>query len=555
MRGFFVTALVGGTLLAANAFANVSLKNGNFFIGYTDLTHSGGIEPKVERVYNSKSSHDGIFGFGWGSDYEVYLKISADGSVVVHENGGGAQNRFTPPTINASEVDKAVDEIMAAKLKGGGMSGELAATEKTRIRNDARYRNDEWERLYDKGLVKARQVTVGATLKSNKFSFQTVTKAADGYVRKFDNGQVQTFDNQGHLTRMADKNGNFMNLAYDKAGHLATIQDSLNRRMTFTFNRFGKVEKVVGENGKVCTYKYSGNELIYSKDADGNVYEYKYSQNGRHNLVEIKYTDGTTMQIGFNPVNQNETVKWVKDRDGSLTEYGYIGDGPGGMNFGTSVATKGPDGKEISKSKYEYWEKAKLDGERYTYKLASDVDGDKTETIYNECCGLPLEITRNGEKTTFEYDAKGHVTKKITPTEVTQLEYDVKSSKVSKVVKAPKTGKAKPQWAQYAYDDKGNLVQAVNSEGKKVKIVYDHQGRIKALVDQDKRQLQFTYNEASRPVEIADPQVGKIQVQYTNSGDIKKVDSSGGRKIALQVTSAFQNLLDIIRPAGVTLSF
>lgn len=555
-KAAFGIAVALAATAGTQALANVSLKNGNFFIGYSDLTYTGGIEPKIERVYNSKSSHDGIFGFGWGSDYEVYLKISADGSVVVHENGGGAQNRFTPPTINPGEVDKAVTEIMAAKTKqGAGMSGSLAETEKQRLRNDARYRNDEWERLYDKGLVKARQLADGTSLKSNKFSYQVITKVKEGYVRRFDNGQVQTFDNEGKLSRIADKNGNSLALFYDKTGHLSYIQDSLNRRITFTFNRIGKVEKIVGENGKVATYKYNGNELVESKDTDGNVYKYQYSSNGRHNLVKISYSDNTTLEVGYNEVSKNETVKWVKDRDGSLTEYSYTGDGPGGTNYGTTVATKGPDGKEISKSKYEYWEKAKLDGERYTYKLATDVDGDKTETIYNECCGLPLEITRNGEKTTFEYDVKGHVTKKMTPSEVTQLEYDAKSSKVSKVMKFPKGSNAKPNWAQYGYDDKGNLVQAVNSEGKKVKIVYDHLGRIKALIDQDKRQLQFTYNEASRPVEIADPTVGKIQVQYTNSGDIKKVDSSGGRKIALQVTSAFQNLLDIIRPAGVTLSF
>ncbi|MBI3556583.1 MAG: RHS repeat protein [Deltaproteobacteria bacterium] len=283
MRKLIVTAFVASTVLASGALANVSLKNGNFFIGYTDLTHSGGIEPKVERVYNSKSSHDGIFGFGWGSDYEVYLKISADGSAVVHENGGGAQNRFTPPSINPGEVDKAVADIMTAKNKtGGGMSGSLAETEKTRLRNDARYRNDEWERLYDKGLVKARQVSEGAQLKSNKFSFQVITKTKDGYLRRFDNGQVQTFDEQGRLSRLADKNGNFLNLTYDKAGHIAAIQDNLNRRMSFTFNRLGKVEKVVGENNKTCTYKYNGSELVYSKDSDGNVYEYKYSSNSRH---------------------------------------------------------------------------------------------------------------------------------------------------------------------------------------------------------------------------------------------------------------------------------
>jgi len=187
--------------------------------------------------------------------------------------------------------------------------------------------------------------------------------------------------------------------------------------------------------------------------------------------------------------------------------------------------------------------------------LTSNVDGDKTETVYNECCGLPLEITKNGDKTSFEYDTKGHVTKKISPMEVTELSYDPASSKVAKVVRYPKTNKAKAQWAQYQYDEKGNLVFARNSEGKGVKIVYDHTGRIKALVDQNRRRLEFTYNEANRPVEIKDPSVGAIQVQYTNAGDIKKVNSSGGRKIALQVTSAFQNLLEIIRPAEVKLSF
>src|SRR5581483_10385507 len=123
IRGAKAARIIGAVTLAVgfgmNAFANVSLKNGNFFIGYSDLLYPGGIEPKVERVYNSKSSHDGVFGYGWGSDYEVYLTIAADASVVVHENGGGAQNLFTPPTINTAEIDKAVESILAAKKKNG----------------------------------------------------------------------------------------------------------------------------------------------------------------------------------------------------------------------------------------------------------------------------------------------------------------------------------------------------------------------------------------------------------------------------------------------------
>src|SRR4051812_6430939 len=97
VRGFKLSGfLFLLALLPAAAHANVSLKNGNFFIGYTDIIYPGGFEPKIERVYNSKTPYNGIFGWGWGNEYEVYLTVSADGSVVVHEYGGGAENRFSP---------------------------------------------------------------------------------------------------------------------------------------------------------------------------------------------------------------------------------------------------------------------------------------------------------------------------------------------------------------------------------------------------------------------------------------------------------------------------
>src|SRR3954470_24284986 len=96
-------ALVFSPLLAS---AEVSLKNGNFFKSYTDIVYPGGFDPKIERIYNSKTNYTGgMFGAGWGVEYEVYLTVSADGSVVVHEWGGGAENRFNPNAFNQSELD------------------------------------------------------------------------------------------------------------------------------------------------------------------------------------------------------------------------------------------------------------------------------------------------------------------------------------------------------------------------------------------------------------------------------------------------------------------
>ena len=69
-----------------------------------------------------------------------------------------------------------------------------------------------------------------------------------------------------------------------------------------------------------------------------------------------------------------------------------------------------------------------------------------------------------------------------------------------------------------------------------------------------KRSLSFVYNAQGKPVEIKMDKVGKINVQYDNYGEIKKVESKAGHKMALQVTQAFQSLLAIVKPAGVNLN-
>ena len=550
-----MTALMLGTL--SQAMASVSLKNGNYFIGYTDLTYPGGFEPKIERVYNSKSSFFGMFGHGWGNEYEVFLTVSADGSVVVHEYGGGAENRFNPLAFSSKELDQATNMIAnVAKGSGGIGSPEELTAYKKHLREDANFRNDEWENYRKQGKLQRRHLSNGTQLQSNRFSYQYLTKINEGYIRNFDNGRIERFNEDGKLVKISDKNNNSIDLTYSKDGHLAKLVDNFNRKMFFNFNSQGLLEKIQGENGKEASYKYNDiGELVYSKDTEGNVYKFKYDSEKRHNMTEIEYTDKTDTKLTYYGRDLHENVKTWKDRDGTLTEYSYWTDHKDPGHTSIAVAVKGSDGKGISSSKYEYFNRHKATGEEWTYKLVTTLDGEKTETTYNECCGLPLLIKRGSEETAFEYDSHGHVTKKSTPTEVTQLSYDPKVAKVIKVARFSKLNKSDNSWSLFQYDDKANLLFAKNSEGKGVRLFYDANGRIKSMVDQSKRRIDFKYNENSKPIEITDPSLGTINVSYSNSGEIKKVESSAGRKIALEVTSAFQNLLDIIRPAGVNLSF
>jgi YD repeat-containing protein len=549
-------AVLASGLTALQALANVSLRNGNYFVGFVDAKYPGGFELGVERTYNHKTPYKGLFGWGWGTDFETYCSVSADGSLVMHESGGGASNRFTPVGFKKEELDKSADALVAAAKKSGiATTPEQTTKYKNRVLTDALFRNDEWERFIKKGVLQPRQLAEKTQLTSNRFSYQFMTRLKAGYQRNFDSGKVESFDDSCRLTRISDKNNNFIDIAYGTDGKIQKIVDNYSRKLFFSWNRLGLIEKIEGENGKVAQYTYNDlGELTSSKDFEGNQHSFKYSADRRHNLVEIGYSDKTTQKVAYYGRDLFENVKSVKDRDGTLTEYSYKIDREKGLTaVGSTI--KGADGKMYSESKYDYTLKRKGDGEEWIYKLVTSLDGDVTETIYNECCGLPLMIKRGGQETAFTYDPKGRVTKKVTPTEVTELAYDQKAGKVSKVVKNSKIDKSRSSWSEFKYDDKGNLVFAKNSEKKGVQLNYDTNGRIASMVDQSKRKILFKYNENSKPVEITDPALGTITVAYKNSGEIQKVDSTGGRKVATQVVSAFQNLLDIIRPAGVTLSF
>jgi hypothetical protein len=140
-------------LLAVSAApAEVSLKNGNFFTGSTDIQYPGGFEMKIERVYNSKMAFKGWFGNGWGTESEAYLQLGGDGSLTAHEYGGGASNVFVPPAMSSAEIEGAADTIVAAAADQGDVTGEAPrAAYKAKLVNDAMFRSDEWQKYIGKG--------------------------------------------------------------------------------------------------------------------------------------------------------------------------------------------------------------------------------------------------------------------------------------------------------------------------------------------------------------------------------------------------------------------
>lgn len=524
------------------AFSGVNLKNGNFYISYTDIiVPGGGHDLEIVRTYNSKSTDRGWFGFGWGSDYETYLTVSADGSVVVHENGSGALTRFTPKA--AVDPKAAAESIVAAMRKRSSLSESVAKSYLKKFINDS-----ELRQAYAKKFNVQKKLANGTILYSNTRGLQQVHKISSGFKRVYNDGKSELFNKDGKLIKMMDKNGYFVSLGY-KDGTLKSIKDSQAKQLFFDWYPDGKVKNIWSAGDKKSFYKYKGDNLVESKDVIGNVFKFDYDP--KHNMVAVKYSDESKMKIEY--TKKTQFVEEIIGRNGDSTKYKYESNPKNPrFHYWTLVTKKNSLGKSVS-NKYEYEIKTRPDGSQYTYRIATVINNLSTETIYSECCSLPLKISRGKHVTTFDYNDRGLLVKKSsTKGDFVQLEYHKTFNKITKVTNQKGT-------TAFEYDKKGNLKRAVSNKGKAVLLFYDHKGRITKMIDKSgnrgkKRTLSFKYNSLGKPVEIAMEKVGKIHVAYDNYGEIKKVESKAGHKMALQVTQAFQSLLSIVKPAGVNLN-
>ncbi|MCX7977437.1 MAG: DUF6531 domain-containing protein [Bdellovibrionaceae bacterium] len=98
-----------------SAQALVDMKNANYTNVWTDMDVPGsGYELKVQRAYNSRSLFNGLFGFGWCSEFETSLEITAEGNIKVRECGSGVEVVYSPKEISPAEVNSTIDKIVSA---------------------------------------------------------------------------------------------------------------------------------------------------------------------------------------------------------------------------------------------------------------------------------------------------------------------------------------------------------------------------------------------------------------------------------------------------------
>lgn len=540
---FFIGTLV--LFLSTVSYAIVDMKNANYSNTWVDLELPGsGYDLKVSRTYNSRSLFNGMFGFGWCSDFETKVEVTPEGNLKLTECGAGQETYYFPREFSRKDIDKTIAQI----------SDRLKAAKKLDEKSIKKLAQDmvgdhDLRAKYAYEFKIAIPVKEGSQFFVNGKQVENIIFSKGFYTRTLADGSSQRFSAQGFLTYIYDKNGNYLKFDYEKS-QIREASDNNGRKLQFKYYTNNKVKSIAGPNSLNVEYKFANmDDLSFVKNAWGNTYNYEYDD--LHNLTRATYPDGTAVGIKYD--KKNDWVIGFTDREKCNEEYGYEFSDSDPKNHYWSTVKKTCGKDVVNESKHEFWYKDRADGEKFLQRVASTINGNVTEIAYHEVFGKPVMIRKNNETNSYDYFPNGQVKSKTSKFAKLSYEYDKTTKKVSEVSTVMTNEKGKVvsnKKTQFKYDQKGNLVWAGNSEGQKIQMTYDTRGRIATITDQAKKIVKIEYEEKfGRPSVVTRPGLGTIKVAYKPNGEIEKVTSNEGPSVAMQVASTFNNLLDIIAPA------
>lgn len=525
--------------------ALVDLRNANYTQSYTDLMVPGtGYELSIARTYNSRSLYDGIFGFGWCTVYETTIEFTAEGHIELTECGGGLGIIYRPQNFSFDQISTTVNKIMA----------KFSEENKQKNSNEIKKFREEIESNEGLRAQYAKKYNILTPVKDDESFYaegrhiERFVKKNDVYVRYLEDGSIQKYDNQGIITSMQDREGNY--LKFNRANGLLTeIVDNNGRKINLTYYPNKKVKMVKSSNGQIAEYKFEKNDLIWVKNAWKNIYQFQY--NNLHNLVRIDYPDKTKKTLTYN--DKKDWVMSFTNRKKCIEKYDYImsEDDPKYHYWSTVIKTCG--NKVTNNSKYEFWHKERADKRgKYLHKAYFKVNNDVTEIEFHLDLGSPTAVTKNGFKTEYIYYPNGLIKERKDKFSLSLYEYNKEFNKVSKVSTTffgDKDKTEKTRKTEFEYDKTGNITTAMNSDGQKAWVKYDEKGRISYIKDQSHKVVVIEYEERfGKPSIVERPGVGKIKVTYDENGNMKGVNSKAGPIVAQEVASTFNNLLEIVTP-------
>lgn len=365
---------------------------------------------------------------------------------------------------------------------------------------------------------------------------------AGGFVLARHGAESFSFDDEGRLTRVEDRNGNAHAvvreddrvvrvesstgavLRYGWVGdRIETVTDALGREVRYEYSEDGDLVAVTGPDGAVTRYTYQDHRIETVTSPIGGVLTNAYDAANR----VVTQTDALGYATTFEYGDGTTTVTWP---DGAVSVERYVD------NQLREVTTAlGTDVERTRRMEY---------GPTNQVIRTEDSAGGMTTAEYDAQGGLVSATDELGRTTTFERDAAGRVLGTTAPDGTTQrAEYDERGNLVASTDATGATtrytvngdgtvaAEIDPTGLQtsYEYDAVGHVERVVAPDGSATLLEHDAAGRLLSETDGTGAVTVYEYDGADRVTAVTDPTGARTELDRDAEGGVTRMREGDGR--------------------------
>lgn len=265
------------------------------------------------------------------------------------------------------------------------------------------------------------------------------------------------------------------------------------------------------KNG-ILAYMDANGNLSSKTDALGNVTNYSYDKHG--NMLELIDAEGNTVTNAYNS-------------KGFVTSINAMGIDIMSVNYdenGNTSSTVDALGNEIN---YSYDSKGNL-------KSVTDEIGTYMNMTYDSQGNVISATNGTGTTAEFTYDGDGNC--------------------LSKTLTYTSDGVSKTVTENYTYDEAGNLVKIIDSDGNITSTEYNSMGKVSVATDEKGRQTSYDYDDLGNLVKITYADGTSESFTYDREGNNLTATDRLGRTVTMKYDKV-GNLLAKTYPNGAVVSY
>lgn len=427
----------------------------------------------VTRTYNSRDFYEGAFGVGWSFEYEMRWRRDGAGNVAI---------------------------------------------------------------LYPDGRREIYEKQGDGSFETPKGYFSELETDGDGYVLTARDDTVHTFDEDGRLTQIADRNGRTLTLAYDDGKLDVVTDDASGRTLTFAWadDRIATVStQSVAEHDGSLTWAYyydTQGRLVQACDPRDNTQTtgvcWKYEWSDEHQITRVTKPEGNIE---------------------AEIEYGWWSPPVAALMAGPMIVPPAEPGVVVgvtdgegNKTEYDNWDGFEA--------RTTDPRGYVTVQTYDERFRLVKERDPQGKITTFGYNAQGHrdyikdgsgnvvqmtfdergnrTSDTNSEFETTYMEYDEDDNLVARRDGRSANAGDNTYATVYDYDNKGNKTSETDPEGNEQ--TWEYTDGTETAIGGGTMPAGLVAREVTPRGNEATPADFATVYEYDSKGDLRQVATPSG---------------------------